>query len=66
MKVAIARECLTSKLPYNKEVYGVFAHLLPTVAVEEGGDIQWARSRQGLVPNFRLRLPTGPKTAKQS
>ena len=46
------------KLPHNVEVYGVFAHLLPAVAVQEGGDLQWARSRQGLVPDFRLRLPT--------
>ena len=34
------------------------AHLLPAVAVQEGGDLQWARARQGLVPDFRLRLPT--------
>jgi hypothetical protein len=57
-KVAIARECLASKLPHDVEVYGLFAHLLPAVATEEGGDLQWARARQGLVPDFRLRLPT--------
>ena len=28
------------------------------MAVQEGGELQWARSRQGLVPDFRLRLPT--------
>ena len=39
-------------------MYGVFAHLLPAVAVQDGGDLQWARSRPGLVPDFRLRLPT--------
>ena len=64
-KVAIARECLASKLPHDVEVYGLFAHLLPAVLVEQGGDLQWARARQGLVPDFRLRLPTpqGPQDA---
>ena len=62
-KVAIARECLASKLPHDVEVYGLFAHLLPAVLVEQGGDLQWARARQGLVPDFRIRLPTpqGPQ-----
>ena len=46
------------KLLHNLEVYGVFAHLLHAVAVQEGGDLQLARSRQGLVPDFRLCLPT--------
>ena len=64
-KVAIARECLASKLPHDVEVYGLFAHLLPAVLTEQGGDLQWARARQGLVPDFRLRLPTpqGPQDA---
>ena len=57
-KVAIGRECLASKLPHDIEVYGLFAHLLPAVLVQEGGELQWARARQGLVPDFRLRLPT--------
>ena len=62
-KVAIARECLASKLPHDVEVYGLFAHLLPAVLMEQGGDLQWARARQGLVPDFRIRLPTpqGPQ-----
>ena len=57
-KVAIARECLASKLPHDVEVYGLFAHLLPAVVTERGGDLEWARARQGLVPDFRLRIPT--------
>ena len=57
-KLAIAKECLESKLPHDVEVFGLFAHLLPAVALEQGGDLQWARARQGLVPYFRLRLPT--------
>ena len=58
IKVAIARECLASKLPHDVEVYGLFAHLLPAVVTHQGGDLEWARARQGLVPDYRLRLPT--------
>ena len=58
LKLAIGRECMASHLPHDIEVYGLFSHLLPAVAVQEVGELQWARSRQGLVPDFRLRLPT--------
>ena len=57
-KMAISRECAAAKLPHDVEVYGLFAHLLPAVATEQGGELQFARARQGLVPDFRLRLPT--------
>ena len=57
VKLAIGRECMASHLPHDIEVYGLFSHLLPAVAVQEGGELQWARSRQGLVPDFRLCLP---------
>ena len=58
IKVAISRECLASKLPHDVEVYGLFAHLLPAIVTQQGEDLEWARARQGLVPDFRLRLPT--------
>ena len=57
-KMAISRESVAAKLPHDVEVYGLFAHLLPAVATEQGGELQWARARQGLVPDFRFRLPT--------
>ena len=57
-KAAIARECLASKLPHDVEVYGLFAHLLPAVATQQGSDLEWSRARQGLVPDYRLRLQT--------
>ena len=51
-------QCLAAKLPHDVEVYGIFADLLPATEVEEGGELQWVRARQGLVPDFMLRLPT--------
>ena len=62
VKQALVTECLASGLPHDCEVYGLFADLLPAVEQEEGGELQWGRARQGLVPDFRLQLssPDGP------
>ena len=54
-KMAISRECAAAKLPHDVEVYGLFAHLLPAVATEQGVELQFARACQGLVPDFRLQ-----------
>lgn len=58
LKMDIAYGCLVSSLPYDVEVYELFADLLPASVIEEGGQLEWVRARQGLVPDFRLRLPT--------
>ena len=50
-KMAISRECVAPKLPHDVELEGLFAHLLPAVATEQGGELQWARAHQGLVPD---------------
>ena len=34
-----------TKLPHDVEVYGLFAHFLPAVATEKGGELQSARAR---------------------
>ena len=57
-KLAIVRECLQAGLVHDCEVYGLFADLIPAQAVAPGQEIDWGRARQGLVPDFRLRLPT--------
>ena len=40
------------------EVYGLFSHLIPSVATSAGGIIVWSRDRQGLVPDFLFTFPT--------
>ena len=57
-KMAITTECYESKLPIDCEVYGLFSDLLPAAAEGNGGELEWGRARQGLIPDFRLRLPT--------
>ena len=39
------------------EVYGLFSHLIPSVATSEGGMLAWSRDRQGLVPDFLFTFP---------
>ena len=57
VKVAIGRECMASHLPHYIEVYGLFSHLMPAMAVQEGGELQYARARQG---GSSPRLPPPP------
>jgi hypothetical protein len=58
-KLAIMYECLNAGLVHDCEVYGLFADLIPAQAVNNRGEsLEWGRARQGLVPDFKIRLPT--------
>ena len=58
-KLAIVSECLNAGLVHDCEVYGLFADLIPAQAVTQRGDsLEWGRARQGLIPDFKIRLPT--------
>ena len=63
VKMAVYREACLSKVPADCEVYGLFGDLLPAALLEEGGELQWGRARQGKVPDFKFLLstPEGPK-----
>ena len=50
------KECINAGLVHDCEVYGLFSDLIPTQALRQ--ELEWGRARQGLVPDFRLRLPT--------
>ena len=49
-------------LPYHMradcEVYGLFRDLIPVEALGEEEDLQRGRGRQGLLPDFRLEIPS--------
>ena len=63
IKMAIYLEACLAKVPADCEVYGLFGDLLPAALLEEGGELQWGRARQGKVPHFKFTLstPEGPK-----
>jgi hypothetical protein len=44
---------------HNCEVFGLFADFIPAQAVNARGEsLEWVRERQGLVPDFQIRLTT--------
>ena len=47
------------------EVFGLFSDLLPATLLEEGGELQWGRARQGKTPDFKflLNTPEGPQSS---
>ena len=58
VKMATYMEACLAKVPADCEVYGEFSDLLPAVLMEEGGELQWGRARQGKVPDFKFVLPS--------
>ena len=50
----------------NTEPYGLFSALIPSAATAVGGDLQHARDRQGLVPDFLVTFPAkhGPSSCQ--
>ena len=64
IKQHIVSEAMLAGVHTDCEVYGLFSELLPHVLQEEGGELQWARARQGLVPDFKFLMttPQGPQS----
>ena len=58
VKMALYLEAVLAKVPADCEVYGLFGDLLPAALMEEGGELQWGRARQGKVPDFKFLLPS--------
>ena len=59
VKTVLNRFCLTSNIRAECEVFGAFRDLIPVQALEQEEDgLQRGRGRQGLLPDFRLELPT--------
>ena len=58
VKTVINSFCLTSHLRAECEVYGLFRDLILVEALGEEEDLQRGRGRQGLLPDFRLEIPS--------
>jgi hypothetical protein len=56
--MALYLEAVLAEGPADCEVYGLFGDLLPAALMEEGGELQWVRARQGKVPDFKFLLPS--------
>ena len=59
VKTVIHRFCLASSLRAECEVFGAFRDLIPDNALEQEEDgLHRGRGRQGLLPDFKLELPS--------
>ena len=58
VKTAINSLCLASSLRVECEVYGQFSDLIPAEARETEDNLQYGRGRAGLIPDFKLHLPS--------
>ena len=55
IKMALNSLCSWARLPATVEVWGLFSHLIPAEALSR---FESGRARQGLVPDFRLQVPS--------
>ena len=58
VKTVLNSFCLTSNMRAECEVYGLFRDLIPVEALGEEEQLQRGRGRQGLLPDFRLEIPS--------
>ena len=59
LKVEMVSMANEARVPIDCEVFGLFRDLIPAEEMEEGGSLGYCRQRNGLCPDFKLRLPTG-------
>ena len=64
IKQHIVAEAVLSGIHVDCEVYRLFSDLLPAALQEQGGELQWGRARQGVIPDFKFLLAShqGPKS----
>ena len=55
VKMAINSLCSWARLPATAEVWGLFSHLIPSEALSR---FESGRKRQGMVPDFRFKIPS--------
>ena len=60
VKVALVERAHHAHVECDAEVFGEFRHLIPAGALQEGGELQNVRARNGKVPDLRYRLPVPP------
>ena len=58
VKTVLNSFCMTSTIRAECEVYGMFKDLIPVQALEQEESLERGRGRQGLLPDFRLEIPS--------
>jgi hypothetical protein len=60
IKLAIVERAHHSHVEVDAEIFGLFRHLVPAAVMERGGELEFARARNGKVPDLSFRLPAPP------
>ena len=58
VKTVLNSFCLTANIRAECEVYGLFKDIIPVQALEQEQELQRGRGRQGLLPDFKIELPS--------
>ena len=58
VKTVINSFCVTSTIRAECEVFGLFRDLIPVEAMDNEEELERGRGRQGLLPDFRIELPS--------
>ena len=58
VKTVLNSFCITSGVRAECEVFGIFRDIIPVQALDEEEGLERGRGRQGLLPDFRLELPS--------
>ena len=58
IKTVINSFCMTSTLRSECEVYGLFMDFIPVEALENEVELERGRGRQGLLPDFKMEIPS--------
>ena len=56
VKVALVERAHHAHVDCDAEVFGLFRHLIPAVAMARGGELEHERARNGKVPDLAFRL----------
>ena len=60
VKLALVERAHHAHVDCDSEIFGLFRHLVPAVAMERGGVMEFARARSGKVPDLSFHLPAPP------
>ena len=58
VKTVLNSFCMSSTIRTECEVYGMFKDLIPVEALEKEEKLERGRGRQGLLPDFRMEIPS--------
>ena len=60
VKVAFIERAHHAKVEVDSEIFGLFRDLVPAGKMEQGGELETFRARNGKVPDLSYRLPLDP------